>query len=78
MIRFNLDKQLEAELSQVEDAQLCDTDGRPLGHFLSESRYRQLVYEWANAQISDAELERRLQRPGGKMLSEIWAKLEKE
>ena len=76
MIRVNLDSQLESELSSVDDAQLCDASGKPLGHFLSEERYRRLIYEWANAQISDEELQRRLQTPGGKMLADIWAELE--
>lgn len=76
MIRLNLDNQLESQLSSVDDAQLCDSSGKPLGHFLSEERYRRLVYEWANAQISDAELQRRLDSPGGKMLSEILAELD--
>ena len=76
MIRVNLDNQLESQLSGLDDAQLCDASGKPMGHFLSEVRYRRLVYEWANAQISDEELQRRLQTPGGKMLSEIWSGLE--
>jgi len=76
MIRVNLDNQLESQLSGIDDAQLCGVSGKPMGHFLSEERYRRLVCEWANAQISDEELQRRLQTPGGKMLSEIWNDLE--
>jgi len=76
MIRVNLDNQLESQLSGLDDAQLCDASGTLLGHFLSEDRYRRLVCEWANAQLSDEELQRRLQTPGGKMLSEILAELE--
>jgi hypothetical protein len=78
MIRVNLDQHLESQLSSVDDAQLCDASGKPLGHFLSEDRYRRMVYEWANAQISDEQLQQRLQTPGGKMLAEILAELEDE
>ena len=78
MIQVNLDNQLESLLTGLDDAQLCDASGKPLGHFLSEERYRRPVCEWANAQICDEELDRRLKTPGGKMLSDIWAELEAE
>jgi len=73
MIRVNRD--LESQLTGVDDAELYDASGRPLGHFLSEELYRRLIFDWANAQISDEEIQRRLQAPGGKELSEIWAEL---
>ena len=75
MVRVNLDHQLQSKLDGVDDAQLCDQSGRPVGHFLSESLYRRLIYDWANAQISDEELERRRQTPGGRKLGEILARL---
>ncbi len=73
MIRVNLD--LESQLTGIDNAELCDTSGQSLGHFLSEELYRRLIFDWANAQISDEEIQRRLQAPGGKRLSEIWAEL---
>lgn len=73
MIRVNRD--LESQLTGVDDAELYDASGRPLGHFLSEELYRRLIFDRANAQISDEEIQRRLQPPGGKKLSEIWAEL---
>lgn len=75
MIRVNLDRDLESKLTGIDDAELCDASGQPLGHFLSEELYQRLIFDWANAQISDEEIQRRLQAPGGKKLSEIWAEL---
>jgi len=60
------------ELRDLEEAELCDRSGQTVGHFLSETLYRRLLYDWANAQISDEELQRRLQQPGGRTLAEIW------
>ena len=76
MVRLNLDSHQQAALAGVADAQVCDPAGRPVGHFLSEELYRRLLYDWANAQISDDELQRRRQTPGGRQLSEILARLQ--
>ncbi len=76
MVRLNLDHDQESMLSGVDDAQLCDSQGRPLGRFLSEDLYRRMVFDWAKAQISDEELERRRQTPGGKKLSDILTRLQ--
>jgi hypothetical protein len=75
MIRLNLDHHQQTELAGVDDAQLCDVAGRPLGHFLSEGLYRRLVYDWANAQVTEEEIERRRESPNGRKLSEIVARL---
>ena len=75
MIRVNLDKEATSKLADIDDAQLCDASGVPVGRFLSEEVYRRLLYDWANAQISDEELQRRLNSPGGKKLAEIWKQL---
>jgi hypothetical protein len=76
MIRVNLDHRLQSQLNGVDDAQLCDQAGHPVGHFLSESLYRRLLFDWANARISDEELERRRRTPGSRKLSEILARLQ--
>jgi hypothetical protein len=39
------------------EAEVCDASGRRVGYFLSDQVYRQLVCRWANAQVSDEELE---------------------
>jgi hypothetical protein len=77
MTKLVLDPLLREKLRDVQEAELCDESGRTLGHYLSEEAYRRLVYQWANAQITDEELERRLQEPGGRSLAEIQADLEK-
>jgi hypothetical protein len=76
MVSVNLDNCQLEKLSGVDDAQVCDASGRPLGHFLSEELYRRLLYDWAHAQISEEELDRRRQTPGGRKLSEILARLQ--
>ena len=52
----------EAQLGQLgtgqEEAELYDPSGRRLGYFLPEHLYRELVCRWANAQVSEEELER--------------------
>jgi len=71
-----VDQSVQAKLRSVDEVELCDESGRKIGHFLSEGLYRRLVYDWANAQISNEELERRRQQPGGCTLAEIWARLQ--
>jgi len=76
MNRVILDEAVRAQLRDVDEVALCDEAGRPLGHFLSEELYRRLLYDWANAQISDEELDRRRRQPGGRTLEQIWARLQ--
>lgn len=76
MVQLNLDADQLRKLSGVEDARICDAAGRPVGHFLSEELYRRLLFDWANAQVTDEELERRRRSPGSRQLSEIFARLQ--
>jgi len=76
MVSFNLDDRQLAKLTGVDDAQVCDSTGRPLGRYLSEELYRRLLYDWAHAQISEEDLERRRKTPGGRKLNEILARLQ--
>jgi hypothetical protein len=76
MIKVILDKAVRARFDHLDEADLCDESGRIIGHFLSEQSYRRLVYDWANAQVTDEELQRRLNEPGGCTLAEIRAHLE--
>lgn len=76
MVRLNLVADQLDKLKGVEDAQVCDSSGLLVGHFLSEDLYRRLLYDWANAQISDEELERRRKTAGGRKLSEIISRLQ--
>jgi len=76
MIKLTLDRTARAGFANVDEAELCDETGRTVGHFLSEHAYRRLLYKWANAQVTDEELQRRLHEPGGCTLAEIRARLE--
>ena len=75
MIKVILDDTTRSKLASVSDAELCDHSGKTVGHFLSEDVYRRLVIDWANAQITDEELQQRLAKPGGRSLAEIWQRL---
>ena len=77
MNKVVVDEAVRARLASVDEVELCDQCGRTVGHFLSEDLYRRLLYDWANAQITDEELERRRRQPGGRTLAEIWARLHK-
>jgi hypothetical protein len=71
-----LDPRTSSQLCGATSAvKLLDDQGHLIGHFLPPEQYRRLLYEWANAQITDEELQRRLEVPGGSTLAEIWAKL---
>jgi hypothetical protein len=76
MVKMMVDQKLEARFRDVPEAEICDESGQTLGRFLSEAMYRRLVYDWVNAQVSDEELRRSFQQPGGKTLAEIRARLE--
>lgn len=76
MNRVVVDESVRAKLWNVEEVELCDESGQKIGHFLSDDLYRRLLYDWANAQITDEELERRRRQPGGRTLAEIWGRLQ--
>jgi hypothetical protein len=71
-----LDPQTRSQLSGATSVvNLCDEQGKLIGHFLPPDQYLRLVYDWANAQVSDEELKRCIEEPGGSTLAEIWARL---
>ncbi|MCH8044635.1 MAG: hypothetical protein IID44_13055 [Planctomycetes bacterium] len=77
MTKVILDDSLLAQLhSGNEPLELCAPTGETVGHFLPQEVYQRLIYDWANAQITDEELQRRLEQPGGRALAEIWSRLE--
>ncbi len=76
MNRVVIDEAVRRKLNNLDEVELCDQSGQTLGHFLSEAVYRRLIYDWANAQISDEELECRRRQPGARTLAEIWARLQ--
>jgi hypothetical protein len=59
MTRITVNEALLAQLGAGhQEAELCDAKGRRVGYFMPEEVYRQLVCRWANAQVTDEELER--------------------
>jgi hypothetical protein len=59
MTRITLNEALLGQLGAGHrEAELCDSMGRRIGYFLPEEVYRQLVCRWANAQVTNAELDR--------------------
>jgi hypothetical protein len=76
MSKVMLDRQLQEKLNGVAfPVELCDESGKTLGHLLPTELYYKLVYAWAKAQVSDEELERAAQEPGGVTLEEFWKTL---
>lgn len=69
------DHRLVAQLAAVGEAQLEDGAGRPLGRFFTEDGLRRLVIEWANANVSTAELDESRKDGQGRPLAEIWKRL---
>ena len=74
--KVTVDEGLRTRLNGLNaQVEFCDEAGRTLGHFVPDELYRKLVYAWANAQVTDEELERAMQQPGGRPLAEIWKRL---
>jgi hypothetical protein len=76
MTRIVIDQSIRSKISNLaEQVELCDETGRTVGYFLPAGMHRALLRAWAEAQLSDEELERRRNEPGGKTLAEIWSEL---
>ena len=76
MTRITVNEALLGQLgSGREEAELCDPSGRRLGYFLPDHVYRQLVCRWANAQVSDEELERCRQETESYTTAEVLERL---
>ena len=78
MSRVHLDPDLKAKLNGLnEHLELCDADGRTVGHFLPEALYRHMVYQLAEAACpyTPEELARLDDETGGRTLAEIWRDL---
>jgi hypothetical protein len=59
-----------------DEAELFDTNGHRVGYFLSDQAYRRLVCRWANAQVSDEELDRCRQESESFTTAEVLARLQ--
>ena len=59
MTRITINEAMRGEFGAAPgEAELFDVAGHRLGYYLSDETYKRLVCRWANAQISDDELER--------------------
>ena len=76
MTTIVLDDTLRKKLHGLEaEIQLRDETGKLVGHVLPAEKYQSLLYPWAKNRLSDEELTRRSQEPGGRSLAEILADL---
>jgi hypothetical protein len=79
MEKLTLDAALWSKLQQSKNGkvELCDESGHTIGYFIPVESYRQFQYAWANAQVTDEELEQARREPGGSSLPEILEQMEK-
>jgi len=74
MIRIMVDSVTLTRMEGVsQPAEVCDTSGRIIGHFIPTSGSATL-----DPGVSEVELDRRQQARGGRSLGEILANLEKQ
>jgi hypothetical protein len=72
MTKVICDEAMRAKLDHGdEQVEVCDESGRTLGYFLPASTYERAAYEWANAEITDEELDRAEHEPGGYTTAEV-------
>jgi hypothetical protein len=79
MSKVILDPDLKARLNGLDQhLEICDTDGRTLGHFLPAGEYWKLLYRSAEADCpyTEEELQRMQAEAGGRTLVEVWKALE--
>jgi hypothetical protein len=54
MSKIILDSELKAKLNGLnEHKEICDSDGRTVGHFLPPDLFNQLAYAWAKAEFAN-------------------------
>jgi hypothetical protein len=76
MSKVIVDDDLGAKLNGLEaDVELCAPSGESLGFFVPRDEYVKRVYAWAKAEVSDEELQRISEEPGGRPLADIWKRL---
>lgn len=78
MQKLTLDSTLRARLNGLNaEVEVCDEAGHTVGYFLPADYHRQLLYAWAKAQVSPAELEEARKQSGGRSLKEIVGSMNK-
>jgi hypothetical protein len=76
MTTIVLDDALRQKLNGLKaEIELRDEAGKLVGHILPAEKYQSLLYAWAKTRLSDEELKRRREEPGGRSLAEILADL---
>jgi hypothetical protein len=77
MTTILLDDALRQKLNGLQaEIELRDETGKVVGHVLPADKYQSLLYARAKNRLSDEELKRRSEEPGGRSLAEILAELE--
>lgn len=58
MSKIILDPELKAKLNGLnEQLEVCDESGRTVGRFLPEKMFQEFLVAWADAHLSDEEIE---------------------
>jgi hypothetical protein len=77
MDKVTIDATLRAKLGDLSrQFELYDESGQRLGFYVPAPTYDPALYEWAKSQISDEELRRRAEEPGGYTTAEVLQHLE--
>jgi hypothetical protein len=64
MTKTTIDATLQVTLPTTsERIELCDSDGKTVGHYLPQDEYRRLLYARAKGLFTDEEIERRRRKP---------------
>ncbi|MFO0810374.1 MAG: hypothetical protein U0746_17255 [Gemmataceae bacterium] len=76
MNKVILTDDLRSQLNGLnQPVEVCEPSGQTVGHFVPQGRYLRLLAAWDEKQISDDELRRRADAPGGKPLADVLARL---
>lgn len=76
MTKMIVEESLRTKLSEVEEeVEFCDESGNLLGIFYPFGKGGFSPPPWMECPISEEELKRRSQEPGGRTLAEIWKRL---
>lgn len=79
MTTVMIDEGLRAKLKDFDhEVILTDESGQKVGRFLPEAEYMKMLYDRARLMVTDEELERARNEPGGSTLAEIWERLRKK
>lgn len=76
MDRILVDNALRTTLGKLRSqAEFCDESGTILGYYFPIEQGSQSLRDWVRSRISDEELERRAQEPGGFTTAEVMKRL---